>query len=128
MTRSIFTLILAITVAGCATNKKFTAKADEALKKAVGQYTYLATQVEPGAYPKTYHAKDNKLETSDSGWWCSGFYPGTLLFLDEAQNAPELKKEALSFLQDLKKEQFNTTTHDLGFMMYCSFGTAERLS
>jgi len=128
MTRYIITLFLAIFVVGCATNKNLTGKADDALKKAVAQYTYLATQVEPGAYPKTYHANDNKLETSDSGWWCSGFYPGTLLLLDESQHAPELQREALSFLQDLKREQFNTTTHDLGFMMYCSFGTAERLS
>jgi unsaturated chondroitin disaccharide hydrolase len=27
-------------------------------------------------------------------------------------------------LEPLKKEQFNTGTHDLGFMMYCSFGNA----
>jgi hypothetical protein len=26
----------------------------------------------------------------------------------------------------LAKEQYNTTTHDLGFMMYCSFGNAEK--
>ncbi len=30
-------------------------------------------------------------------------------------------------MEDLKKEQFNTSTHDLGFMMYCSFGNAQRL-
>jgi hypothetical protein len=28
----------------------------------------------------------------------------------------------------LEKEQFNKTTHDLGFMMYCSFGNARRLA
>lgn len=41
--------------------------------------------------------------------------------------APDLEKQALVFLEDLKKEQNNTTTHDLGFMMYCSFGNAQRL-
>lgn len=35
-----------------------------------------------------------------------------------------LKKEAEQKLIDLSKEQFNTSTHDLGFMMYCSFGNA----
>jgi unsaturated chondroitin disaccharide hydrolase len=102
-------------------------KINATLQTAVQQYTYLSKQVSVGKYPKTYFADKNELETSDSGWWCSGFYPGTLLYLDEAKGAPELKKEALKVLDDLKKEQFNTTTHDLGFMMYCSFGNAERL-
>ena len=33
----------------------------------------------------------------------------------------------MRILEPLKKEQWNTTTHDLGFMMYCSFGNANRL-
>nr|WP_315251874.1 glycoside hydrolase family 88 protein [uncultured Flavobacterium sp.] len=102
-------------------------KVNDALQTAVKQYAYLSKQVSVGKYPKTYFADKNKLETSDSGWWCSGFYPGTLLYLDEAKGASELKKEALNVMGDLKKEQFNTTTHDLGFMMFCSFGNAERL-
>jgi unsaturated chondroitin disaccharide hydrolase len=102
-------------------------KINATLQTAVQQYAYLSKQVSVGKYPKTYFADKNKLETSDSGWWCSGFYPGTLLYLDEAKGASELKKEALNVMGDLKKEQFNTTTHDLGFMMFCSFGNAERL-
>lgn len=118
--------VAALMLTGCAAKNDLTKQADAALKASVKQYEYLATQVSPGQYPKTF--ENNKLETSNSGWWCSGFYPGTLLFLDEAQNAPALKTEALAFLADLKKEQYNKSTHDLGFMMYCSFGTAERLS
>ena len=30
----------------------------------------------------------------------------------------------MRILEVLKKEQFNKNTHDLGFMMYCSFGNA----
>jgi len=125
----IFVIVLASISIGCFSQKSkenLNGKIDKALKKSVEQYQYLATKVEPGKYPKTWHEKDQKLETSDAGWWCSGFYPGTLLYLNEAQNSPELKKEALGFLNNLKSEQFNTTTHDLGFMMYCSFGNAER--
>src|SRR5690606_21735287 len=39
----------------------------------------------------------------------------------------ELLEEALRIMEILEKEQFNTTTHDLGFMMYCSFGNLQRL-
>lgn len=118
--------LTALVLTGCATKSALNQKANEALKASVKQYEYLATQVTPGQYPKTF--ENNRIETSNSGWWCSGFYPGTLLYLDEAQNAPELKNEALAFLADLKREQYNKSTHDLGFMMYCSFGNAERLS
>ena len=98
---------------------------DSTLQLAVEQYSYLSQQVEPGVYPRTF--ENDSLVTSDSGWWCSGFYPGTLLYLDEAIDAPKLKEEAISFMADLKREQYNKSTHDLGFMMYCSFGNANRL-
>lgn len=126
-----FIITLASTLNLCVAQNKsanLTKKIDVALKQSVEQYQYLATKVQPGEYPKTWDEKNQKLETSNAGWWCSGFYPGTLLYLDEAKKSPELKKEALAFLDNLKSEQFNTTTHDLGFMMFCSFGNAERLN
>ncbi|TRZ41597.1 glycoside hydrolase family 88 protein [Robertkochia solimangrovi] len=100
---------------------------DSVLIQATRQYEYLSEKVEPGQYPKTYHKEGDKLETSNSGWWCSGFYPGTMLYLNENNSSSVLKEETDAFLKDLAKEQFNTTTHDLGFMMFCSFGNAERL-
>ncbi|WP_335965827.1 glycoside hydrolase family 88 protein [Galbibacter sp. PAP.153] len=100
---------------------------DKALQTAAEQYIYMANRLPDGRFPKTYHKTTDSLETSNSGWWCSGFYSGTLLYLYEAMGNAELKNEALKSLQALKKEQYNTSTHDLGFMMYCSFGNAERL-
>ncbi|MDO9551210.1 MULTISPECIES: glycoside hydrolase family 88 protein [Rhodonellum] len=75
-------------------------------------------------FPKTYHADQDKLETSNSGWWCSGFYPGSLLYMYEQNKDVELLVEANRIMKVLEKEKFNTTTHDLGFMMFCSFGNA----
>ncbi|QDH77889.1 glucuronyl hydrolase [Echinicola soli] len=97
------------------------------LDRAAAQYEYMMTRLTEGEFPKTYHPDTDKFEGSGSGWWCSGFYPGTLLYLNEYQKDEQLKKEALRALDMLKKEQFNTRTHDLGFMMYCSFGNAFRL-
>jgi rhamnogalacturonyl hydrolase YesR len=39
-----------------------------------------------------------------------------------------LYSEAQRILEVLKKEQYNKTTHDLGFMMYCSFGNANTIA
>ncbi|WP_281765989.1 glycoside hydrolase family 88 protein [Neptunitalea lumnitzerae] len=102
-------------------------KIDTALLQATKQYEFLAEQVKPGQYPKTYHKDKDTLEISDSGWWCSGFYPGTMLYLMEENQSEKLGAETKAFLTDLQREQFNTTTHDLGFMMFCSYGNAERI-
>ncbi|MBE7178294.1 MAG: glycoside hydrolase family 88 protein [Mucilaginibacter polytrichastri] len=98
---------------------------DKNLKDAVPQYKYLMKTLPADRLTKTF--QDGKLVTSDSGWWCSGFYPGTLLYLYEATKDQSLYDEAISRLKLLEKEQNNTHTHDLGFMMYCSFGNANRI-
>ena len=113
-------------LSSCAVNK-LEKQIDLTLNRGVSQYNFMMERLPANQYPKTYYTNKDKLETSKSEWWCSGFYPGTLIYLDEATKTPIFKKEIDRVLQDLKKEQYNTTTHDLGFMMYCSFGNANRL-
>jgi hypothetical protein len=91
------------------------------------QYKVLKATLPPDRFPKTYFPQTGKAETSGSGWWCSGFYPGTLLYLYEQTGDTALYNEAVRILGVLQKEQFNKSTHDLGFMMYCSFGNANRI-
>jgi unsaturated chondroitin disaccharide hydrolase len=98
------------------------------LRQATNQYKVLMGKVPADRLPKTYYANGDKLETSNSGWWTSGFYPGTLLYLYEFSRDTSLLREALQRLSLLEKEQYNKGTHDLGFMMYCSFGNALRLA
>ncbi|GAC1527522.1 MAG: glycoside hydrolase family 88 protein [Sediminibacterium sp.] len=100
---------------------------DKNFTDAGGQYKLLARNLPEGKFPKTYFPSTGKYEFSNSGWWCSGFYPGTLLYIYEQTKDPALYAEARRILDFLKKEQYNTGTHDLGFMMYCSFGNAFRL-
>lgn len=97
-------------------------------KDAAAQYKLLAKNLPADKFPKTYFPTTGKYEFSNSGWWCSGFYPGTLLYLYEQTKDTALYNEAMRIMGVLKKEQFNTTTHDLGFMMYCSFGNANFLN
>ncbi len=99
---------------------------DGALKNAVAQYKYLATQTPPNVMPKTWYPV-KKLETSNTGWWTSGFFPGSLLYLYEYSKDTALLNEATRRLVIQEKEQYNKGTHDLGFMMFCSFGNANRL-
>lgn len=100
---------------------------DANLRQAVNQYKILMTRVPAGRMPKTWYANTDKLETSDAGWWTSGFYPGSLFYLYEFSHDTALLDEAERRLHLLDSEQYNKTTHDLGFMMYCSFGNGLRL-
>jgi len=100
---------------------------DANLHQAVNQYKILMSRVPAGRLPRTWYANTEKLETSDAGWWTSGFYSGSLFYLYEFSHDTALLDEARSRLKLLEPEQFNKTTHDLGFMMYCSFGNGLRL-
>ena len=126
----------ALIFAGCSTGKKLHVSTDPSLIKAIdnsfqsddAQYKLMMKNLPAGLLPKNYDPKTSKFETSNSQWWCSGFYPGTLLHIYEETKDQQLYDEALRTLTLLEKEKNNTGTHDLGFMMYCSYGTAERIA
>ncbi|KEO74123.1 glycoside hydrolase family 88 protein [Anditalea andensis] len=99
-------------------------KLDHALERGEVQYHHMKNLLPETRFPKTYHASEDRLETSGSGWWCSGFYPGSLLYLYDQNGDEALLSEAERIMEVLEKEKYNTTTHDLGFMMFCSFGNA----
>ncbi|KAA6329298.1 Unsaturated glucuronyl hydrolase [termite gut metagenome] len=99
------------------------------LENAASQYLYMKNKLnESDRFPKTYNKYVDRLQTSGSDWWCSGFYPGTLFYLYEETGKQELFDEGVRMLTLLEKEQFNVNTHDIGFMMYCSYGNADRIS
>ncbi|MES1222400.1 MAG: glycoside hydrolase family 88 protein [Bacteroidota bacterium] len=101
---------------------------DQNFADAASQYKLLMKNLPPEKFPRSYDAKSGKLVTSGSEWWCSGFYPGTLLNLYEQTRDESLYNEALRMLKLLEKEKNNTGTHDLGFMMFCSFGNADKIA
>lgn len=101
---------------------------DQQLQQAVSQYKVMMDKVPDDRLPKSYRAGDDRLITSGSGSWTSGFYPGTLLLLYEFSGDASLLAEVKEKLRLLEKEQHNRGTHDLGFMLYCSFGPALALT
>lgn len=76
--------------------------------------------------PRTI-SPDGKLRLVASRDWTSGFFPGVLWFLYEYTGKDEWKKLAEAYTARIEKEKMNGTTHDMGFKIYCSFGTGYRL-
>lgn len=99
--------------------------ADKALKRAEKQALAMAVQLDtlPGQLPRSA-TSEGELITSGSDWWCSGFFPGVLWLLYENSHNEDLLKYASEFTGRLHGEQYNTSTHDLGFMLFCSYGNA----
>lgn len=93
---------------------------------AENQYKYLEKNTPTDVLPRSF--ENNKSITSDAYWWCSGFYPGSLLYIYEYTKNPFILGTAQKRLSLLEPVKFFTENHDLGFMMFCSFGNAYRLT
>ena len=76
--------------------------------------------------PKTY--ENGVLQTANYKSWISGFFPGVLWYLYEDTPTEELKKYAELYTLRVMPAKDMTSTHDLGFMLYGSFGNGYRLT
>lgn len=72
--------------------------------------------------------KNGNLTTTESWAWTSGFFPGVLWYLYEASGNDTLRMFAEDYTSRLEKQQFTTSNHDVGFMLYCSYGNGWRLT
>ncbi len=59
--------------------------------------------------------------------WTSGFFPGSLWYAYELCGDEEAKAAAIKYTNILNPIRYYDGTHDLGFMMNCSYGNALRL-
>ncbi|MFD1628753.1 glycoside hydrolase family 88 protein [Pseudopedobacter beijingensis] len=102
---------------------------DKSLDRAVEQSTLMYAVIDsiPEALPRSINP-NGSLETSDSYFWTSGFYPGTLWYLYEYTKDDRFKEMAVKMSDRVEIQKFNTDNHDVGFMINCSFGNKLRLT
>jgi unsaturated chondroitin disaccharide hydrolase len=72
--------------------------------------------------------ENGKIKLVKASDWTSGFFPGELWLLYEYTGKQQWLNEARKYTAPIKDQQFNGTTHDLGFMIYKSFGNGYRLT
>jgi hypothetical protein len=77
--------------------------------------------------PRTLDSSTN-LKLVNSRDWTSGFFPGELWLLHEYTGNREWKQQAENFTTNIEREKTNGGTHDMGFKIYCSFGSGNRLA
>lgn len=72
--------------------------------------------------------KDGTLRIVSYKDWTCGFFPGSLWYMYENTGKNRWKKSAKEFTERMKEGQYRTNTHDVGFLMYCSYGNGYRLT
>lgn len=72
--------------------------------------------------------EDGKFKLVVSKDWTSGFFPGVLWYLYDYTKDQKWLAAAEQFTAKIEPEKYNTGTHDLGFMIGCSFGNGYRLT
>lgn len=86
---------------------------DKVMLQAAERYADMASGLEKGKMPRTFSG--GRLVQADIGWWCSGFYPGTLWYLYEYTGSGKIKELARSYTELLKPLLSRKTDHDIGF-------------
>lgn len=126
----------------CAANQPMTDKqlietnfefANKQLKFAVSETdkTLAATPVNTKGdafiSPRTIN-EDGTLRLVTLKDWTCGFFPGTLWYTYEHTKDSSILAAARRFTEAMEQGQYRTTTHDVGFLMYCSYGNGYRLT
>ena len=112
------------------------AQLPEIFSKAAAHYKALDAVATPlmkdpklrGGCGTPHSLKDDKsLHICSIYWWTAGHYPGSLWYLYEATGDGYFKERAREWTEIIAPNSKVTDNHDVGFIMYCSFGNARRM-
>ncbi|MDR3367236.1 MAG: glycoside hydrolase family 88 protein [Prevotellaceae bacterium] len=111
--------------------KKERAFVESNIKLAVAQAKQMLQAVDTNLVKKRYPrttTKSGSLASANMYDWTSGFFAGNLWYLYELSRDELFKQKAKAWTASLEPLKTHTGTHDLGFMLYCSFGNGYRLT
>ena len=110
---------LAPIIASCAGNN-INSLIDKDLKRAGEQLSLMSERFDTAAVtPRSWDNGVYKLLPKD---WTCGFFPGVYWLYYQLTGDKAMEKEALKFTARLSDIPAIKTTHDLGFMVFCSYG------
>ena len=123
----LLTMVLVLTVSCTSKQQNENAWLRNGVATSVQQLKLMAEKVKSsGLQPRSIKNGEVRLENAYD--WTSGFFPGSLWLAYELTGDSLLKNEAMHYTQLLSEIQYYKGTHDLGFMIHCSYGNAVRLS
>ena len=139
----LFTSVLLMAATLTAPEAELRARLPEVFGKAAAHYRALdaaATPLRKGEMsrrdgrmngdlytPHGFKRDKRTLDMRSIYWWTSGHYPGALWYLYEATGDAFFRDRAKDWTEILAPNAKVTDNHDVGFIMYCSYGNARRL-
>ncbi len=101
---------------------------DRGFAAASQQYEGMLTRLasDKARLPRTF--EEGKLHLIGSRDWTSGFFPGSLWLIHEHVRDDKWKTYAAQYTALLEKEKDNRVTHDVGFILFCSYGQGLRIA
>jgi unsaturated chondroitin disaccharide hydrolase len=79
------------------------------------------------SYPRST-TSEGKWKTIPIRDWTSGFFPGILWYMNELTGDSTFRSNAERWTVGLTPLQYYSGSHDIGFMVFCSFGNGYRLT
>jgi unsaturated chondroitin disaccharide hydrolase len=119
--------IAAVQTSRAASDSNVTAFVNEQYTFAARQYAGMLKALEGDArLPRSF--EKGRLALVRPHDWTSGFFPGSLWLLHEHTGDAKWKQAAGEFTRRVEEIKDYRGTHDLGFMLYCSYGQGYRLT
>ena len=128
--RGVFTTLFVAALFIVATPSHASLKRDlkRALKCSVEQKRAQAEYIIPQEGKIVVSYKDGAIKTANIHNWVSGFLPATLWLLYDFSHDEQIKEYAEILTRRQEGVKNYARTHDLGFMVYCPFGNAYRIT
>ena len=114
---------------------EFKARIPEVFAKCAAHYRALDAAAAPlmagksgvPRVPRGYDADKGKLRMCACTDWTAGHFAGSMWYLYEATDDAFFRERAVAWTEILAPNAKVTTHHDVGFIMYCSYGNARRI-
>jgi len=124
---AVFYSFVLLLFAACSTSEKTEINAGF-YSRLAGQLNYLVSHtIDSLNVPRSYSA-DKGYRMVDFNDWTCGFPAGSYWYMYELTGDESWKRIAVENTLKLDGVQYLTNTHDLGFMVFCSYGNAFRVT
>jgi len=123
-------LIIGITFlfTACGGNKDGTSDFSDLKKELSDQLKVLVNEIPENEVPRSYPDEDGNIRFVGIRDWTCGFPGGSFWLMYELTGDENWKNAAVDNTEKLEGVQHRTNTHDLGFMVFCSYGNGYLLT
>lgn len=121
-------ILTSIIISSCVISRQGDSNLTQVKEELSSQLKTLVQEIPEDRVPRSYPDKDGSYRMAGQNDWTCGFPAGSFWYMYELTNDDYWKQVAVENTVKLDGVQYRTNTHDLGFMVFCSYGNAYRLT